>query len=269
MSKGFADYLVVSALELDREFQRELDGVEVPFFSKEFEDWLKSHGKISEGSKANYMRWLRKTDAWICSLEHDFWTLLKKAWEASDFETAKALCAEYETLLLEEKAQAEKDNEYGETGKEIGNWVSAFRKYRRFIDEQIQKAETDKKVLAAMIEGSRLTAAHLFLDSRFILWGIAKGLSEDTMESYVSYIKRVNSELFCKTGHDILREYLPVYVKTRNRDKIDEMFNAMESKLTERIDNLDETEMPVASLKNCRAAIKKYAEFIKSVTLRG
>lgn len=264
MSKGYADYLVVLAREIDREFQRGADGVECPLFSNEFKEWLETQ-KLSRGSKVNYMRWLRKADVWICDMDHDFWTLLKKSWEASDFETAKALCNKYEMLLLNEKLQAEKDEKYGESGKEIGNWVSAFRKYCKFFDDQMQKAEANKKMLTAMIEASRLTSENLFLDGCFILWGILNDLAESTMETYVSDIKRVNRELFSKTGHDILYEYLPGFVKTKNMAKVSEMFAAMDSKLTERIDNMDETEMPVASLENARAAIRKYSEFIKTL----
>lgn len=45
------------------------------------------------------------------------------------------------------------------------------------------------------------------------------------------------------------------------------MFSAMDAKLKERIDNLDETEMPVDSLENCRAALRKNTEFIKSIII--
>lgn len=265
MSKGYADYLCVLAREIDREFQRESDGVEAPMFCTEFEEWLKS--EISDGSRVNYMRWLRKADAQICDLDHDFWTLLKKAWNASDFEKAETLCDEYEKQLLDEKAKAEEmgKEEYGESGKEIGDWVSAFRKYRKFHEEQITKAPADKKAFAAMIEASRQTANRLYLAEPFVLWAISKGLADDTMESYVSEIKSVNRKLFCKTGYDILHRYLPGYVKTKNEVKINEMFRAMDAKLIERIDNLDETEMSVSCLTNARAALRKYAEFIHSV----
>jgi|GEM_PF-1614804 len=265
MSKGYADYVIDMMREIDREFQRESDGVEAPLFCDEFEEWLKT--EVSESSQVNYMRWLRKADTHICDLDRDFWTLLKKAWDASDFEKAQTLCNEYEKQLLDEKALAEKigEKEFGESGKEIGNWVSAFRKYQKFHEEQIKKAPADKKAFAAMIEASRQTANHLFLAFRFTLWGIANGMVESTMKSYVSYIKRINRELFCKTGYDLLYDYLPGYIKNKNIAKIDEMFGAMDDKLTERIENLDETEMPVSHLKNARTALSKYANFIRSV----
>lgn len=270
MSKGYADYLCVLAREIDREFQRESNGVEAPLFRTEFEEWLKAEGKLSEQSQDNYNKWLEKADAWICDLDRDFWTLLKKAWDASDFETANKLCKEYETQLLEDKALAEKEGkaELGMSSKEIGNWISAFRKYCKFFEDQITKAPADKKAFSEKIESSRQTANHLFLTTPFILWGIVNGLTDATLESYVSDIKSVNRKLFCKTGHNILREYLPGYVETKNAAKIDEMFSAMDAKLTERIKNIDETEMPVSRLVNARAALRKYAEFIKSLIIK-
>lgn len=265
MSKGYADYLIVSAKEFDRELERELQGVEVPLFSEEFKEWLKTFKKLAEGSVANYLRWLRKADTWILNLENDYWTLLTRAWEASDFGTIIKLSKEYEELLLKEKTEAEKDNEYGESGKEIGNWVSAFRSYCEFIEEQMKSAEVEKRAQAALIESSRETAARLLFDNQFIRWGRAQGKSENTMESYVSYIKRVNRELFCKTGYDLLHDFLPGYVKSKNAEKINEMFSAMDSKLAERIDTANYTEMSEDGYRNARSALRKYAEFIKSI----
>lgn len=263
MSKGYADYLVAMARELDRDFQREADGVESPLFSNEFEEWLKA--EVSERSQNNYLRWLQKADAWICESDRDFWTLLKKAWDASDFETARTLCAEYENLLVEEKAKAEKEGKekFGESGKEIGNWVSAFRKYCKFHEEQINRAAADKKALAAMIEASRETSDRLFLGARFIHWGVEQGHKQKTMDSYVSNIKLVNRELFCKTGYDVLHDFLPDYVKAKNMVEIDKMFVAMDCKLNERIDSYNETEMSRKAFINARSALRMYAEFIK------
>lgn len=269
MSKGYADYVITIAHEVDREIMRERDGVEVPLFGNEFEEWLKESKELSEASVVNYMRWLHKADSWILDLSHDFWTLLKKAWNAADFQTAKALCKEYESLLLDEKSQAEKEGkeEYGESGKEIGNWISTFRKFIKFHDEQIEKVEGDKKVLAEKIEASRLKAANLFLETRFSLWGIDNGLSETTMDSYISGIRSVNRKLFCKTGYDLLHDFLPQYVKTKNEDKINEMFSAMDKLLSRRIDSYNETEMPRESFLNCRAALRKYTEFIRHLII--
>lgn len=265
MSKGYADYLCVLARELDRDIQRENDGVEVPMFSNEFEEWLKT--EASEKSRGNYKRWLHKADAWICESDRDFWTLLKKAWDASDFDTAKTLCARYEGLLLDERVKAEKEGkeEFGESASEISNWIRAFRKYIKFHEEQIKKASADKKALAAMIEASRETSDRLFLGARFIHWGVEQGHKQKTIESYVSNIKLVNHEFFCKTGYDVLHDFLPDYVKAKNMVEIDKMFAAMDCKLNERIDSYNETEMSRKAFINARSALRMYAEFIKSL----
>lgn len=267
MTKGYADYVIAMALEIDREIKRELKGVEMPLFRQKYEEWLKAQG-LAESSRVNYMRWLHKADSWIFDSDHDFWTLLNKAWNASDFGTAKALCKEYEDLLLEEKEHAKKEGkeEWGESATEIGNWISAFRKFVIFHDEQMENAEADKKALAEMIEASRLTAGHLFLGYRFVMWGVRQGKTQDSMESFASNIKRVNRELFCKTGLDRLHKLLPGYVKTRNHEEIDKMFKGMDRELTERIDRYDETEMSRGALMNGRSALRSYAEFIKSIT---
>lgn len=265
MDITFAEYSEFSAREFERELLRELEGVEVPMFSNEYEEWLKTEKKIAESSKVNYFRWLRKSDSWTFDLDFDFWTLLKRAWIASDFETVKKLCKKFENILLDEKIEAEEDKEYGISAKEIGNWVSAFRSYSEFVDYYLKNAEVDKRVHAILIEASRDTAAILLFANQFIRWGISQGKTEDTMESYVSYIKRVNRELFCKTGYDLLHDFLPGYVKTKNAEKINEMFTAMDGKLTERINLMDETEMPVESIQNARTALRNYAEFIKSI----
>lgn len=269
MSKGYADYLVAMAREIDRDFQRDADGVDVPLFSNEYQEWLKLDKKVSESSQYNYNKWLEKADAWICESDRDFWTLLKKAWDSNDFETARNLCKKYENQLLEEKAQAEKEGkeEFGESANMIGNWVSAFRKYCKFFEERMQKAETDIRMKSEMIEKSRQTSKKLFLSAPFTLWGMANGLAESTMDSYVSSIRRVNREVFCKSGHDTLSENLPKYVKAKNELLVNELFGMLDFEIAARLDKLDETEMPVDSLKNCRAALKKYAEFIKSILI--
>lgn len=264
MSKGYADYLCVMAREIDREFQRESDGVEVPLFCDKFKEWLNT--EVSQDSLVNYIRWLHKADIWICESNRDFWTLLKKAWDTSYFQKADMLCIEYEKQMLTEKANAEKvgKEEYGESGKEIGNWVSAFRKYVEFLGELKKEETADSRALATAIENSLKTANRLFLAHGFILWGKSNGKSDSTMDSYVSCIKSVNKKIFCAQGRNRLHEDLPGYVKARNEVKINEMFSEMDMVLTEYIDTYNEEEMSRVDLMNARSALRKYTEFIKS-----
>lgn len=248
-----------------REFEREKNGVELPLFRTQFENWLIAQGGISEASRTNYMRWLANADDWNLDPDWDFWSVLKKAWNSSDFQMAELLCNVYEDDLLEEQGQAENDEDYGVSSRTVGNWICAFRKYRKFFEEQMKAAPADKRALATSIEASRITADTLFLESRFISWGQQEGMSVKTLTSYVNGIKDVNNLLFCKTGFDLLFDFLPDYVETKNVEKIDEMFSAMDSKLTERIQWANDTEMPINDLQKGRTALRKYAEFIKSV----
>lgn len=268
MSKGYADYLVWSARQLDRELERDADGIEVPLFREEYTNWLNARPDLSNNSKTNYQRWLVKADEWILDVDQDFWRLLKNDWQSSDFSGAKNRCEAYERLLISEKAEAEKaeangDKDFGVSAKEIGNWISAFRKYRRFLDEALENSESEQRAHAAKIAASRETAKNLFLDSMFISWGEAKGRSVDTIESYVSNIKRVNRDLFCKTGYDIFHVFIPRAVRDKDLAEIEVMFSKMDEKLTSRIDNYDETEMDRSALQNSRSALRLYADFIK------
>lgn len=266
MSKGFVDHVIYMALLIDREIKRELDGVEWPLFKDRYFEWLADEpkSKVGMSSQVNYKRWLFKADEWVLDTTHDLYTLLKNAWKQSDFERVTSLCDDYEMQLLADKALAEKED-IGESSTEIGNWISAFRKYRAFLKECMEQAEVDKRVQDALIKSARATAAeHLPLKYDFYFWGIAKGKSEKTMKSYVSDIKRVNKDLFCKTGHDMLSEFLPGFIKTGNKEKTVEMFTKMDDKLTERIDYDPDDIMSPEALGNCRSALRKYAEFIIS-----
>ena len=109
MSIGFADYLVVQAMILDRDLMRDLLGIEVPLFRNEFENWLMENYK--EGTRTNYMRHLRQADEWSIYFENDFWMNLHRAWKASDFSKVKNLCKEHESSFEKDRKAAEKHKE--------------------------------------------------------------------------------------------------------------------------------------------------------------
>lgn len=221
--------------------------------------------ELTDQSIVNYKRWLMKADEWICDSERDYYTLLKRAWELSDFSEVDKLCDEYENLLIADKEWAKKED-IGESPKELGNWISAFRKYKEFIKKCENDADANQKAKDAMIKASRLSAEHLFLDTRFHLWCIAKGLSENTVDSYKSNIRCVNREIFCKCGHDLFQDFLPNYVKKRDEAKIDTLFTNMDNILTTQITNYNtEAGLSRKELQNCLSALRKYAEFIKSI----
>lgn len=269
MSNGFADFLVVSARLLDREIERELEGVEMPLFKEEFYEWLRTLEKLSEGSIVNYKRWLENADELIYVDGKDFYTLFKKSFDECDYATCHELIRWYDGLLTDEIELAKKKI-FGETPEAISNWRSAFRKHADFLNVCMTNAIDEAKKKDERIQKSRESASTLFLENRFFGWLISpdnpQKVVPDTAESYVSNIKSVNKKLFCKTGYDLLA-MLPGFIKTKNTAKIDEMFGAMDRKLTERINEMNETEMSLRQLENSRSALRKYAEFIKLLTV--
>ncbi len=269
MSKGLADHIVVSSRLLDREIERKLRGVEMPLFKEEYYEWLKTQEKLSEGSIVNYMRWLGNADELIDVEGKDFYTCFQKSFDQFDYDTCKELIKWYDRLLTEEIEQAEKEI-ICETPKTISNWRSAFRKHADFLSLCMTNAIGEAKKQNERIQRSRESASSLFLENRFFIWMISpdnpKKVVPDTADSYVSNIKSVNKKLFCKTGYDLLA-WLPGFIKTKNTAKINEMFDAMDRKLTERISEGNETEMTLRQLENSRSALRRYAEFIRSLTI--
>lgn len=262
---NFSDYLEENAIEMDkninREINRVINDVEVPLLEEEFATWMTTEQNHPESTKINYVRWIRLADQVFIDPDNDIWAKLKEAWDKVDSRKAKTLSDEYDKQMQSLKAAAQERNNQ-DMAKEIGNWVSSFRKYSKFFNEQIEKAEAQRK---ASIERARLTSRHLFFDFKFILWCIQDGLDERTAESYVSYLKRANREIFCKSGQDKFHVSLPRLVKDKDKVQIEKLFTELNTLLTERINNGDESEMPIDSLRNCRSALNKYAEFIKSI----
>ena len=54
--------------------------------------------------------------------------------------------------------------------------------------------------------------------------GGVQGKTQDSMESFAANIKRVNRELFWKPAQTGCTNFPPGYVKTRNHEEIDKMF---------------------------------------------
>lgn len=143
---------------------------------------------------------------------------------------------------------------------DVNDLVSALQSYKWNIDRRVND------MIEYYIGRARSSSKDLFLESLFPEWCHGKDdMADKTAKLYISDIKRVNRDVLCNIGDDIFNSYLPDYVKTRNMSKIDEMFNAIDKKLTGLIDGTDETDMQRLEIINGRAAIKKYHQFIKSL----
>ena len=262
MSAGYADYLVAMAKLFDRELEREMNGVEVPLFKEEYEEWLQE--QVAESTKENYLTALLKLDDMICIPEKDFYTRFRDEFEKCNYGECDNLIACYDNEISNEIEYAEK-GESGIKPKTISDYRSSFRKYAEFLRLCMQNACEDAKKQHERIEKSRESANTLFMANRFRTWLTeSEKIASSTAGSYVTYIKSTNKNLFCKTGYDLL-SLVPAYLKNKNFSKLDEMFTAMDGKLTERIEEYNENEMPVGSLQNARTALRAYAKFIKTL----
>jgi len=159
---------------------------------------------------------------------------------------------------------------YDYTQQDVDNMFAVISKSLSETQEAYADGLSKNKSFSYLENDLFESASMLYREEQFLQWlassANTKKISENTAVSYVSYIKSVNKKLFCKTGHDILA-MLPDFVKLGNTAKIDEIFKAMDDKLTQRITDENDTEMPLNSLNNSRSALRRYAEFIKSLTV--
>ncbi len=107
MTKGYADYVIAMALEIDREIKRELEGVEMPLFRQKYEEWLKAQG-LAESSRVNYMRWLHKADSWIFDSDHDFGRFSTKPGTHQTSEPPKLSAKSTKTFSLKKRNMQKK-----------------------------------------------------------------------------------------------------------------------------------------------------------------
>lgn len=238
----------------------------MPMFSEDFRKWLQSEKHLSSSKCDVHMLNLQKADEMILDEDHDFWLLINKAWRCSDFDRVKQLCKEYESILLKNKEVliSLSEEERYESPAKIEKWIKTFRSYVLFIESRMKNADIENRITADMIEMSRASAKKLPLAFSFMSWGMAQGKEKSSMQSAVSIIKGTNKKLFCKTCYDLFNDYLTDFINNRDIANINEMFNSMIGKLNERINEYDETELNLDTLKRARKALSLYRQFIIS-----
>ena len=159
---------------------------------------------------------------------------------------------------------------YDYTEQDVDQMFAEIDKVLCEAREAYDKGLSKNKSYKFTFMENKKSVSSLFLEDIFLGWLVSpdnpKRLALESAESYVSNVKSVNKKLFCKTGYDMLA-MLPGFVETGNAEKIDEMFEAMDGKLTERISEKNEAEMPLGSLNNARTALRRYAEFVKSINV--
>lgn len=130
--KGFIEHLIVSDTRLERELERDLRNTEVPYMADAYLNWLvKEDGKTENVAKA-YISYLRSVDNELFVFEEDFFESLRTCFGNRDRDGLEKLFDRYEAIIDEWLEDSKKDD-VGIKGKNLSNWRSGFRSYRRFI----------------------------------------------------------------------------------------------------------------------------------------
>ena len=264
MSKGYNAYLCALARQIDREFEREANGVEVPYLKEEFIRWMTVNNG-TETTRKNYLHWIKKLDIEFFTGDEDLFEELKKAFEAKDYDRVEALIKKYDDIITEWIELAKK-GKIEIPAKSISDWRSGFRKYIEFLRWAIQTLKNGEKQI--LIDKAKKSADNLFMREKFIDWAIRldnpDSVSLETAQTYASRIKNANKSIFCKSGQDYLA-LLPGLVKKHDVENLSTMFDLMDKILTKRIEEKDESEMNLNELGNARSGLRLYAKFINSM----
>ena len=265
MSKGYNAYLFALARQIDREFEREASGIEVPYLKEEFIKWMDKAAGISESVRKNYLHWITKLDIEFFPYDEDLFEELKKAFESKDYDRVEELIKKYDDIITEWIEVAKKEN-IGYPAKSISDWRSAFRKYAEFLRWAIQTLKNGEKQV--LIEKAKKSADNLFMRNQFIDWVTHPDnpdrISLESAQTYASRIKNANKSIFCQTGNDYLA-LLPALIKKHDTENLSTMFDKMDKILTKRIKEKDESEMKLNELNNARSGFRRYAKFINSI----
>lgn len=264
MSKGYSDYLVALARQIDREFEREASGIEVPYLKEEFIRWM-TVKEVPETTRKNYLHWITKLDIEFFTDDEDLFEELKKAFEEKDYDRVEELIKKYDDIITE-WIEVAKKGKIEIPAKSISDWRSAFRKYAEFLRWAIQILKNGEKQI--LIDKAKKSADNLFMRNQFIDWATHPNnpdrISLESAQTFASRIKNANKSIFCMTGKDYLA-LLPDLVKKHDVENINTMFDLMDKILTKRIKEKDESEMNLNELNNARSGFRRYAKFINSI----
>ncbi len=74
--KGFIEYLISSAEDFSREFEREYRNVEVPYLSETYKKWMLNKSGKTENVVRTYISYIKSVDKAFFTFEEDFFILL-------------------------------------------------------------------------------------------------------------------------------------------------------------------------------------------------
>ena len=165
--KGLIEHIIGEGDLVLRELTRDLKGVQAPYRIDEYRDWLQQNN--FKGTVRSYPSYLRNMDKLVTSLDgydDDFYTLVQECFEQQDFKALPALLDAYEKEMNGWLEWAKTANDPESRPAHFKDLLSAFRNYRRFLEEKAAQA----KAGTAATSGCMTAGQKLFMQEEFTDW---------------------------------------------------------------------------------------------------
>ena len=265
--EGYSDYLCVLDAEIQREFERDALGVEVPYMVKAYKKWMDETDGKTNNVVNSYVSYLKMVDKKFFLGEEDFFYLLPQKIKDADFLGVASLFDKYLEVINKWFELAKKED-LGISPKVISDCRSAFKNYRRFIEESLLRTMNGEKTRLSDMKRAR-PYNRLFAEDDFYRWlttSDEKGIC--SAESYISRLKRMNRILSGTIAAKLpafngdLLGLIPKLMKEQKGGEVIKLLEGIDEKLTRQMHTNDTHLMPILVLRNIVSALRSYRKFL-------
>ena len=272
--KGLVGHIISLDEEIQREIGRDLLDIKVPYMAEKYKEWMVTIDEKTENVANTYISYIKSADKELFSSEEDFFELLPQEIEAGDIKGVSALFDKY-LNVVNEWFELAKDEDYGFSPKLVSDWRSAFRNYRRFIEEWVLPKFSGKKSNIPVMQGANVYK-QLFAEEEFLHWlTTTDEKGKASAQSYISRLKRLNrtlSQAISAKSQSLqggLFRLIPTFLKAQKEEEVVKLLTLLDEKLIYLIRNNDSQLMPTSSLRDALSALRKYTEFITEEYIDG
>lgn len=263
--KGLASYICSNIKEVEREIERSMHATEIPYLKDDYRNWMSEKDDKKPSVVNAYVSYLKSADINLFTYEDDFFELLKSAFIQRKFDEISIMFDKY-IGIINEWFEDSKKEDVGIRTKLLSDWRSGYKNYRKFFEYRIAQLKEQEKNASNVEERTEKAVLKsekdLFMSVRFAEWLKHNGVN--SASSYISYIKNINRDFFCKLqpkGTDLL-SMIPKYLKEQP-DQLIEYLLYLEGILNEEIKK-NATDVP-KYLTNGRSALRQYHKFILEI----
>ena len=272
--EDYIDYLISLDAEIQREIERDVFGIKVPYMAEEYKEWMVTNDEKTKNVANAYISFIKSADKQLFSSEEDFFELLPQEIEAGDIKGVSALFDKY-LNVVNEWFELAKDEDCGFSPKLVSDWRSALRNYRRFIEEWVLPKFSGKQSDISDTQGANVYK-RLFAEEEFLHWlTTTDEKGKASAQSYISRLKRLNRTLSqtisakSQTLQGGLFSLIPIFLKAKEEEKVVNLLTLLDEKLIYLIRNNDSQLMPTSSLRDALSALRKYGQFINEEFING